>query len=380
MDAEVGIIGVGTMGSMALWQLARKGISVIGFEQFGIGHDRSAAGGETRIFRTVYKEGASYVPMLQRAYNLWRELEYESGSQLLTLTDGLVIGDPDLPSMNNALQSIERYDLDHEILSFTKANKRYPQHRLASNEIIVVDRMAGYLRPQYAIVLAVERAKELGAIVQTHSHVEKIESYSDGIRILANGTEYKVGKLLVTAGPWINEVIHQFDKQIEIRRLINTWFFAKNMESYTEKNFPVFTRESCGLSYYGVPSVDGNMVKIGLASRPEDAINAPDQLDRNIEAKDLSLITQTVQDHLPGLFHDPGRVSVYMESYTTDNHPIVGRLPNHKNIFVLGGFSGHGFKLAPIIGHIGASLLLGEKNPFPIESLSPNRFSDVKTG
>ncbi|TFJ92113.1 N-methyl-L-tryptophan oxidase [Lentibacillus salicampi] len=379
MDANVGIVGVGTMGSMALWQLARRGVSVMGFEQFGIGHDQSAAGGETRIFRTAYKEGAAYIPILQEAYKQWRELESETGNQLLTLTKGLTIGEPGLKSMKNVMKSIEEYDLEHEILHYEEAKKHYPQHRLLPNEMIIVDHNAGFLRPQYAIVSAVYRAKELGAIVHNHTHVEKIQSETDGVSIVANGQKYKVGKLLITTGPWINQHINDFDKQIEVRRLINTWFFARDLKQFDESQFPPFTREGNNFSYYGIPAVDSYMVKIGLAASSEDRIKSPNDLDRNIKMGDLSSVKEIVGRDLPNLFEDPGRVSVYMEAYTKDKNSVVGWLPGHDNIAVLSGFSGHGFKMAPAIGKIGADLVLDENIPFSIGRLSPDRFADTQT-
>lgn len=125
MDAQVAVIGVGSMGSMALWQLARAGVDAIGFEQYAPGHDRAAAGGESRIFRTAYLEGPGYVPLLQRALELWRELEHESGQPLLTMTGGLMIGREDSDAMRNVLASCEQFSLAHEVLDGEAMARRY---------------------------------------------------------------------------------------------------------------------------------------------------------------------------------------------------------------------------------------------------------------
>lgn len=154
MDAEVAVIGVGTMGSMALWQLARAGLEVIGLEQFTIGHDRSAAGGESRIFRTAYLEGPEYVPMLLRARELWQELEAETGYHLLTLNGGLMAGDAGHEAMRNALASVERFSLPHEVLDAAAMGRRYPQHRLLPGEIAILDKAAGVIRPEFAVKAA----------------------------------------------------------------------------------------------------------------------------------------------------------------------------------------------------------------------------------
>lgn len=115
MDAEVAVVGAGTMGTMTLWRLARAGITALGFEQYTIGYDRSAAGGESRIFRTAYREGPQYVPALLRAQQLWRELEAETGQDLLALRGGLMIGDASAGELGNVLACIEELSLPHEI-------------------------------------------------------------------------------------------------------------------------------------------------------------------------------------------------------------------------------------------------------------------------
>ncbi|WP_264737366.1 N-methyl-L-tryptophan oxidase [Cytobacillus firmus] len=374
MDADIGIIGLGTMGSMTMWQLAKAGVSVIGFEQFGIGHDRSAAGGESRIFRTAYKEGSNYVPLLKDAYKLWRELERESGNRLLTLTNGLIIGSPDTSEMKNVIKSIHEYNLDHEILNREEAVNRYPQHRLQADEQIIIDKLSGYLRPQLSIVSAVQRARELGAEIYSHTAVNLIKSESDGVSINAGGRVFKVRKVLITAGPWAVNFMRDFAEFMDVRRLVNAWFLPRKAENFNEKKFPVFTRESEGFYYYGFPSIDGSMVKIGMFTTEKSRISTPDSLDRAISMEELAAFTELVIKDLPGLYPDPSRVNSYMEIYTADRHPIVGISPGDDQIIYLAGFSGHGFKLAPVMGKIGAELAMNGVTDYQIDSFSPERF------
>lgn len=374
MDADIGIIGVGTMGSMAMWQLAARGASVIGFEQYGIGHDRSAAGGETRIFRTAYQSGLEYVPLLQEAGELWRRLEAETGNDLYTRTMGLAIGDPSLPSMKNMIESIHQFRLEHEILSCAEAAKRFPQHKLLPDEIVILDQQAGFVRPQYAVVSAVQRAEDLGAVVHRHTRVEEVRAGSDGVTVRANGKTYTFGQVFITTGPWAREFLPDFEPNIEVRRLVNTWFVPKNKRLFSPDQFPVFQRETKGVIYYGIPSVDGATVKIAISGSKQDRIGLPDELNRTVEMEKLALIRRTVRNLLPDLYPDPVRVSAYMEGYTADGHAIVGRLPNSGNIVVSCGFSGHGFKLAPVIGKIAADILLDNRTRCSIDRFSPNRF------
>jgi sarcosine oxidase len=377
MIADVGIIGIGTMGSMALWQLAKKGISVIGFEQFGIGHDRSAAGGETRLFRTAYKEGLEYVPLIQSAYQQWRELESETGKKLLTINSGLAIGNPDSDTMKRIIRCIDHFELDHEILTQEEAKLRFPQHRLLPNEIMIVDKQAGFLRPEYAVVSATQRAEELGAKVYRHTYVEDIQVTSDGVKVRANGKDFKFQQVIITTGPWAGEFLNDYRQHMEVRRLLSTWFIAKDISLFSPERFPIFQRETNGIAYYGTPSMDQSMVKISLSSRVIDKIKDPNQLNRNVELESLSVVRQIVEQDLPDLFPDPVRVSAHMDAYTTDKHAIVGRLPENKRVIVACCFSGHGFKMAPAIGKLIADITLNNKPEFPIELLSPNRLLNL---
>lgn len=373
MDAEVGVIGLGTMGSMAIWQLAKKGISATGFEQFGIGHDYAAAGGESRIFRTAYGEGSEYVPMMKEAYRLWRELEKDSGNQLLHLTGGLMIGEPGTPFMDNVLKSIERYNLEHEILNEEQAGERYPQHRLLPGEMMVLDKLAGGLRPELAVVSAVREAEKLGASIHSHTKVESIEPSGSEVLVTANGKEYRFGKVIISTGPWTGVFLPEYKPDIAVKRLAMGWFAAKDITQFQQDRFPVFIRESGEDKFYGTPTFEGSMVKAAFYIN-YGILDHPDHLNRTLMPGDLKQLRHAVQEYLPGLYPDPVRTSVYMDGFTPDEHALVGSIDDQNRVIILGGFSGHGFKMAPAIGKIASDLVIRGKSDFDLQHLSPRRF------
>ncbi|MGM0900445.1 MAG: N-methyl-L-tryptophan oxidase [Bacillota bacterium] len=376
MTYDVGIIGIGTMGAMAAWQLARKGMSVIGFEQFGIGHDRSAAGGESRLFRTAYKEGAQYVPLLQEAKRLWRQLEGESGMTLLTLTGGLTIGHPDDDVIKNVKKSIVDYQLDCELLDFEQAVKRYPQHRLLKDEMMIFDREAGYIRPEIAVVAAASRSRQLGAEIHSYSPVDRIEPYGTKIKMTANGKSYIVEKLLITAGPWVNKFIPSFQPFITAKKIILTWFPAEDIRQFQAEQFPVFTRTTAGTRFFGAPTLENTMVKVGV-SHAVSIVNDVDRLNRTVELHELEECLALINQYFNGLYPDPIRANAYMDAYTSDDHSIIGTVPDLGNAYIFGGFSGHGFKMAPALGKLAADLLSEESIDFNIDQLSPARFTPI---
>ncbi|SFB38641.1 sarcosine oxidase [Lentibacillus halodurans] len=374
MDADVAIVGIGTMGSMAAWQLSKTGISVIGFEQFGIGNDRTAAGGESRLFRTAYMEGKEYVPLLFEAKKLWRELEIESSRELLTLNGGLTIGNPDTDVIQSLLRSIYEFDLEHEILQGNEATERFPQHRLFSEEIMVLDKNAGFLRPELAVVSAVERAESLGADIKRYTTVQGIYPGKNGVSIVANDKEFQVRKVLITTGAWTWKLLPRLRNQLIARRLVLTWFAPRNIEEFKPDKFPVFARMRKGYRLTGVPTLDGTMVKASNTKNPS-TVSEPDNLNRDVRNEELQEVGEAVERLLPGLLPNPVRASVYMDAYTEDEHSIVGSLPGMDNTFLISGFSGHGFKMSPVIGKIAAELITEGETKHSIEHLDPYRYA-----
>ena len=375
MDAQVAVIGTGSIGSMALWQLARSGVSAIGFEQYGIAHDQAAAGGETRIFRTAYLEGAEYVPILQRALDLWRELEAESGRDLLTLNGGLMIGHRDSEAMHNVMASISEFELSHEVLDAEAMSARYPQHVMAPDETAILDHAAGVLRPEFAVAAAAYRARTLGAELRSHERVLDIAAGSDSVTVRTDEREYTVEQAIVTAGPWTSKYAPSLAPHIGPRRLVMTWYQAEDVARWRPDACPIFIRDSEDAHIFGLPTVDGGSVKVAPHSDDLDAaFDDADTLDRNVAVEAVRGINAAVARHLRGLIPEPVRVSAYMDGYTSDSHGIVGRAPGAENVWLLGAFSGHGFKMAPAFGQIATDLVTRGTTSLPIAHLDPARF------
>lgn len=373
MDAKVAVIGLGSIGSMTLWQLARGGVDAIGFEQYAPGHDQAAAGGESRIFRTAYIEGPEYVPLLLRARELWRELERESGRSLLTLNGGLMIGAAESEAMRNVVASATSFDLPHEVLDAAEMGRRYPQHRMLPGETAVLDHWAGVLRPEFAVLAAAQAAQARGARVVAGCRVTSVEPGPDGVRVHTPEGGYTVEQAVVTAGPWTARFAPDLARHITPKKLVMTWYPARDVAAYTPDSFPIFIRESGDVHIFGIPTLDGGSVKVAPHGSYGDLADAGD-LDRNVTAAELEPINSTVARLLPGLDPTPVRVSAYMDAYTTDGHAVVGRMPGAENVWLLGAFSGHGFKMATAFGQVAAELVTDGKTGLPIEHLDPARF------
>ncbi len=372
MDADVAVIGAGTMGSFVLWRLAGRGIKAIGFERFEPGHDRGSGHGESRIIRTAHPEGASYVPLVRSAYPLWRELERETGTSLLTMTGGLLIDHPE----GSFIEGAREHDLPHEVLGARQMKERYPQHRVGPDEVAVYEEAAGVLRPEAAIRSAARRAEELGATLHKNTVVEAVEETGCGVEIRAGGRTYRARRAVVSVGSWLGKLLPELALPLAVERQILAWFPARDPGLFAPDRCPIFIRQEDGVEWYGFPSLDGKTVKAAVHHHGQET--DPDAIDREVHQEDVEPISRLAREYLPGLVPTPARSQVCMYTNTPDHDFLVGAPPGRPNLVLLGGFSGHGFKFAPVMGEIAADLATEGETPHPIGGLSPQRFVPEK--
>ncbi|GAA4629521.1 N-methyl-L-tryptophan oxidase [Actinoallomurus vinaceus] len=371
LDAEIGVIGVGTVGAMLMWQLTRRGRAAIGFERYAPGHDRAAVGGETRLFRVAYAEGAQYGDLLRRALGQWRELEAAAGVPLLNACGGLAIGDPGHPYIRGLRASAEASGIPVEVLDGRAMRDRYPQHRLLDGEVGVLDPQAGFVRCEAAVVAAADLAERDGATVLRHTEIDSVAERDDYVEIRAGGTAWRVREAVVCAGSWTGRFLpDDWRRHLQPRRLLLSWFAARRSEEYTPERFPIFIRESGGVHLYGAPSVDGVGVKVAGAV-PGMPVTEPDAIERRHGAAETARISQAVAELLPGLHPDPIREDAFTDLYTSDGEPFVGRVGRGR-LSIASGFSGRGFKYAPALAADVADMVV-KGTGAPWDFMAPRR-------
>ena len=374
-DADVLVVGLGAMGSMALWRLARRGARVVGFDRFEPPHALGSSHGESRIIRTAYYEGPGYVPLVREAFGLWRELEAESGDTILTMTGALMIGSPSSDVVAGALASAKEHGLEHEVLDGTQVGRRFARHRLVDDEVAVYEEAAGFVRPEAGIAAALGRARALGAGIVTGLPVEHVEPIAGGVQVRAAGRTWRGRHAVVCAGAWNSAgLVDGLDMKLEVTRQCMVWFRPRTPALHSPEVAPVFVHDIGGspaLFGYGFPSVDGETVKVGVSARtaPQD----PEAIDRTIHPADLDAAADYVRGALPDLDPTPVRAVVCLQENSPDRHFVIGAVA--PGVTVLAGFSGHGFKFAPVIGDIAADLALHGTTSRSIAPFSPQRFA-----
>ncbi|GAA0518210.1 N-methyltryptophan oxidase [Saccharopolyspora subtropica] len=372
---RVAVVGTGVIGAMTTWQLARRGARVLAFDTYSPGHDRGASAGESRIFRTAYKEGSYYVPLLRRAGRLWRDLETTTSTALLTMCGGLTIGPADHPDVLAVRHCAEKHQLDHEVLDAPEARQRFPQHRFDDDDIAVLDPAAGVLRPEPAVQAALRAAARDGATLLPHHPVDAVEETGNGWRIISVGADFDADHLVLAPGPWARRLAPLRDLPVEIRRITACWFAARDPAAHQPDRLPVAIRRHRDAAFSCFPVLDGVSIKIVPHHLGWPVLDDPADLPRSAEPEFARAAADAVARLLPGVTPHPIRIGTFAEGFTPDGHALVGPLPGHHNATLLTGFSGHGFKLAPVFGEIGADLVLRGTTNHDIAALEPGRFS-----
>ena len=374
MDGKLAVIGLGSIGSMALWQASRLSESVVGFEAQSPAHARSAVGGDTRLFRMLYRGIPGYYPILQRSRSLWAELEAETGQDILTRCGGLSIGTADGPYISALLETARLNGADHEILSYEAMAERYPQHNLRPDDCAVFDPHAGALRTDRAVTAAVAAAQANGATVHTNTPIDSISETDDGVVVTSGGKSWTFENVIVSSGGWSRRLMPDYLKAAtQTKRIFLTWFVAKDAAQFLPEKFPIFIRISGDRSMYGAPAVDGVTVKATLDGRGAATPQA-DSVPRELTPAEITETTETVTEFFPGLYPNIIRSDAFPDLYTTDGHPLLGRISEDSRIYCATGFSGAGFKNATGFGEIAAHEALGKQTLSGLDFVRPQRF------
>ncbi|MFC6873357.1 N-methyl-L-tryptophan oxidase [Halobellus marinus] len=371
---DVIVIGVGGMGSAAAYHLADRGIDTLALERYDIPHGMGSSHGVTRIIRRAPSEDPAYLPLVERAYENWRELESETGRDLLHITGGIDAGPADSTVFTGSRQSCEEHDIDHEILTGDEVNERFPGYGIPEDHRAVYQPESGFLVPEQGIIAHVEAARAAGAEIRAREPVEDFTTQSDGdIRVSTSRETYEADKLVITAGAWTSEFLPEFGAYAVPVRQALAWFGTSDPDLFAPDNFPVFVHGTEEDHFYGFPEHDVPGFKLGKFNHFGNAVD-PDEMDRTPNQDDEDLLRSYAEDTFPEGAGPTMQLATCLFTNTPDNHFIVDTLPDRSDITVGAGFSGHGFKYASAIGEILASLAISGETDLDIGLFGADRF------
>jgi sarcosine oxidase len=357
MTYDLIVIVVCGMGSATVYHAARRGLKVLGLEQFDNTHDQGSSHGVNRIIRLAYWEDANYVPLLRRAYELWRELENRAGERLLIITGGIDAGREDSATVRGALLSCKDHHLPHEQLDAAALRRRFPGYQLAADMVGIYQPDGGFLLSERCIVAHVVSALALGAEVHGRERVVAWRAEGDGVGVTTNRDRYRARKLIVTAGPWARTLVPALHHVAVPERQVMMWTQPIKPDYFRLGAFPVFNFEAPEGRFYGFPVYGIPGVKFGKYRHRGERVDDVEQMDRACHPEDEAVLREGIRRYFPDADGPTMAMKACLFTNSPDEYFIIDRLADNPDVGVAAGFSGHGFKFCSVIGEIMTELM-----------------------
>jgi sarcosine oxidase len=371
MAFDVAVVGAGSMGSAAAYELARRGLKVIAFEQFRLVHEMGSHSGSTRIIRHAYHESPDYVPLVLRSDQLWQELEETTGTRLLIRTGGICLGPRNGTVVSNAMLACAEHHLPHEHLSAPELLRRWPQFQIPEDWHACFDPNTGFLLVNDCIRAFAQSAISAGAEIHEEEPVLDYHA-QNGVVIRTAKGEYNAGSIVLCAGSWSAKLLRELKLPLTVKRKTLAWLAVRNAADFQVGRFPIFLTDTPAGLLYGFPLFQHPGLKIANHHAAGDGVD-PDSVSREFQAQDAADAQDFAATHLNGVTSQVLEGKTCLYTMTPDEHFLIDFHPSHRNVLFATGFSGHGFKFAPVIGEILADLVVNQRTDHAISKFRLSR-------
>lgn len=383
---ETIVLGLGATGSAALCQLARKGNAALGIDQFAPPHSHGSTHGETRLTRLAIGEGEQYTPLALRSHQLWRELEGETGSTLLTSNGCLIISSRAKTSITHVedffattLAAAQRYGIAHELLNAEQIRRRFPQFKVADDEVGYLERDGGFVRPEACIRAQLTVAERLGATIHRQEKVTGFAVAGGGVTVTTDRSRYGADKLIIAAGPWLPQLVEaRLAQHFRVYRQVMFWFdLDAPLDAFVAQRAPVFIWELQGRKQgiYGLPAIDGPGGGVKIATEQfAGAISADAAVPAVSGEEKRSMYENCVAPYISGVSARCVKALSCLYTVTPDFGFVIDVHPDSRRVLLASPCSGHGFKHSPAVGEALSELVTAGASRFDLGAFSLRRF------
>ncbi len=355
------VVGLGAMGSATAYQLAKRGAAVVGLDRYAPPHTHGSTHGETRVTRTAIGEGEEYSPLALRSHELWREIERETGTDLLTQCGGLIISSSSAQAevhvpgfLSTTIAAARRYGIPHEVLDAAEIRRRFPPFRVADEETGYYEPGAGFVRPERSVAAQLLLAQRHGANLRLGEEALEVRPEGAGAVVRTAAAEYLADQVVLTAGPWLPELLApEYARHFSVTRQVLYWFAVRDsIEPFLPDRFPIFIWEPAGLpeAIYGFPAIDGAAGGVKIAPGTYGERVDPDDVPRTVTDAEIAAMYRLVEPCFPGIGPRCLKSASCLYTVTADAGFVIDRHPEHPQIVLVSPCSGHGFKHSAAIG------------------------------
>ena len=368
---DVIVAGLGVMGAAAAWQLAARGLRVLGLDRFHPPHTLGSSHGGSRVIREMAFEHPRYVPLARRSYTLWAELEAAAGRQLLIPTGAAYIGAPGSSLVAGSRDSARAHGIASEELSAAQVTARWPQFRPDAGMVGLLEHKAGVLRPELCVQSLLDAAVARGAALRLEEPLVSWQADRGQVRVETAGGSFTAGHLVLAMGPWMPDELARAGAAVWVERVVQHWFTPADRALMDPARCPIFLFEDAdGVIVYGFPMLDG-VVKAAVHHRGE-SVNA-DTVRREVGRDEVARVQGYLARWLPAANGPYQRSAVCLYTNAADGDFIIDRHPAHERVVLLSPCAGIGFKFAPVIGEIAAALVTGKRPAFDLAPFALQR-------
>ncbi len=369
---DVIVVGLGAIGSGAAWRLAARGARVLGLDAHPPGHALGSSHGTSRIIRQAYPDGTAYVPLVQRATELWQAAEAATGRRVLHRVGALTVAPPDEPRILGGRRSADRFGIPLQSLTTAELRARFPALRPPDGHVGVFEPGGGYLEPEAGVAVQLQLAAAAGAQLRHGVEVRHWEADGDGVAVTTADGVHRADRLVVAAGPWAPELLGDLGLALRVERRVNVHFAPRTPERFAPERFPIFNLVVPEGQYYGFPATPDAGFKLGR--HDADAPCTPRTVRRAVTDREIGELRAVLDRYVPGAAGEVLRTVTCLYTMSPDGHFIVDRHPRHPQVAFFTGCSGHAFKFAPAMGEVLAELVLDGRASVDIGAFAGARF------
>lgn len=369
---DVIVVGLGVMGGAAAYHCAKRGARVLGLDANAPGHALGSSHGATRAIRETYFEAPDYVPLVQRAYDLWADLEGETGTPLLSMSGAVYLGPPRHPMLTGVVAAAERHGLSYEHLSSDQMAARFPGFALPPGWQAVYESRGGILKAEACQDAHLDLARRHGADLRFEAPVQSWRQDGGAVGVETADGRFEADAVILTLGPWACEALSDLDLPLTGRRITIVHFEPERPAFYDAANLSVFFWATPEAVFAGFPYLEGEGVKVMRHDAGD--VCTPATVRRDVSDADVAEVARFVDRYLPQANRCVQQSLVCLYTMTPDNHFVVDRHPDLPGVVYACGFCGHGYKFAPVIGEALADLALDGQTAHPIGFLAADRF------
>ncbi len=353
------VLGLGAMGSACVYQLAKRGASVLGLEQFDIAHVLGSSGGISRQTKVAPYLGGPNEALIRRANENWRSLEKDSGQKVFHPCGWLDIG------VNKRLSRAQDNSTGTkiEVVDESSLAKRYPQFQnLPKGSNALLDHQGGLLRSELAIASHCHVALQHGAHIHAQESVKDWATDRDGVTVTTTRGKYRAKHLVIAAGAWNSKLLTQLPGKLAVARVALGWFTPQDPGAFSLEEFPCWGSGA----YYGFPVLP-DFPGLKVAMHWGGTATDPDTIDRTPNTDDEKLVRDYLRKQLPSANGSLLALKICMYTW---GGPWLDRLPGEKRITFIAACNGGGFKFSSAYGEALADLATEGKTDLPIQFMA----------